>query len=164
MTADCAASGASSPIQDSKRSPRMYKAAAAAASVFRNFKNCSVMSSRLASMCKSDMNSDGQAQAPPSVRAAGTRSIRRMMTGFNGAPPSKGPMRPRRDIADLDPTTSMPLKRDQTLHSPTASDSDRVPVVAEVDEKLRISRRAVRGGARHSHGCRVYCSGRCRIR
>src|SRR6202041_2697226 len=57
MAADCAASGASSPIHDSNRSPRMYKAAAFFASLCRNSKNCATIAGRVASMCKSEMKS-----------------------------------------------------------------------------------------------------------
>src|ERR1700727_2294553 len=57
MAADCAESGASSPIHDSNRSPRMYRAAASLASLCRNSKNCAMIAGRLASMCKSEMKS-----------------------------------------------------------------------------------------------------------
>src|ERR1700722_2127605 len=57
MAADCAESGASSPIHDSNRSPRMYKAAASFASLCRNSRNCATIAGRVASMCKSEMKS-----------------------------------------------------------------------------------------------------------
>jgi hypothetical protein len=59
MAALCAASGTSSPTQDSNRSPRMYKAEAYGASVARKLKKCSMTAGRLASMCRSEINSAG---------------------------------------------------------------------------------------------------------
>src|SRR5882672_12602344 len=70
IAADCAVSGASSPTQDSNRSPRMYKASASPASVARKLKNCSVIAGRVASMCKSEMKSAATwALQPPRLRA-----------------------------------------------------------------------------------------------
>src|SRR5580692_7156627 len=56
MTAICAGSAASSPTHDSNKSPRMYSASASRARARRNSRNCSVISGRDASMCKSEMN------------------------------------------------------------------------------------------------------------